>query len=157
MKTLPAALVAASCVLALGACNKQPQVDPRIKQVMEQRHEGFEAIGEAFKTLNDAVKSGAGLTDDVKKAAHTIEGYAPQLADWFPPGSGPETGIDTEARAEIWQKPEEFAEKREAFAAEAARLGELADGGDAAAFAAQVKELGGRCKACHDRFRIDQD
>src|SRR3546814_13671536 len=80
---------------------------------METRHEGFEKIGDSMKTIADAMKAGKGLTPEVAAAANKINEMAPQLKDWFPVGSGPETKRKTRAKAGIWQKPDEFVLKRE--------------------------------------------
>src|SRR3546814_5961085 len=99
---------------------------------METRHEGFEKIGDSMKTIADAMKAGKGLTPEVAAAANKINEMAPQLKDWFPVGSGPETKRKTRAKAEIWQKPDEFVLKREALATEAGKLAALANANDAA-------------------------
>lgn len=136
----------------LAACGGGTPTDPAIAKVMEERHEGFETIGDSFKGIMDKLKAGESLDEDMAAAAMTINEYAQKLETWFPEGSGPEAG-KTEAKAEIWQQPEEFAAKRETLVSRAAKLAELAAAGDAAGFAAQAKELGGACKGCHDQFR----
>src|SRR3546814_2904784 len=94
-----------------------------------------------MKTIAYALKAGKGLPPEVAAAANKINERAPQLKDWFPVGSGPETKRKTRAKAEIWQKPDEFVLKREALATEAGKLAALANANDAAGFAAQVPEL----------------
>lgn len=137
---------------ALAACSRPAQVAPEIAQALKTRHEGFEAIGDAFKRINDTLKAGGALDADLAQAAGDIARQSTQLVGWFPVGSGPEAG-KTEAKAEIWTQPDAFAEKREAFVAEAGKLAALAAAGDAEGFAAQVKTVGGTCKGCHDNFR----
>lgn len=144
--------MAATALLLAAACRAAP-LDPAIEKAMKTRHEGFEHIGDAMKKIGDTLKSGGSLNPELAKAAKEIDELAPQLKDWFPAGSGPETGRKTGAKPEIWAKPEEFAQKREAFASAAAKLAGLADANDAAGFAAQVPELGKACKGCHEEFR----
>ncbi len=139
--------------LALVACSKGPSLPPEIQQAMDARHEGFEEIGGAFKKINDALKAGGSLDADLAAAARTINARAQQVSGWFPQGSGPESGRKTDARAEIWQQPDAFAQRREAFVTEAGKLAELAAAEDAAGFAEQVRAVGGTCKGCHDDFR----
>jgi cytochrome c556 len=148
--------IAAIALLAVAGCEQKPPISPENKQAMETRHEGFEKIGDSMKTIADAMKAGSGLTPEVAAAANRINELAPQLKDWFPAGSGPETKRKTRAKAEIWQKPEEFAQKRETLATEAAKLAALANANDAAGFAAQVPALGNACKSCHDEFRAKE-
>lgn len=139
-------------VFAVTACGGKP-LDPAVKQAMDARHEGFEAMGDAMKKIADTLKGGGSLNPELAAAANKINETAPQLKDWFPAGSGPESGRKTGAKPEIWQQPEVFAEKREAFVAAAAKLAETAGANDAAAFATQVGELGKTCKGCHEQFR----
>lgn len=147
---VPAAAIA---LCAIAACNKQPPLDPALAEAMHTRHEGFEHIGDSMKKIADTLKGGGSLNPDLVDAAHKINELAPQLKDWFPAGSGPETGRKTGAKPEIWTQPDEFALKRETFVTEAAKLSELADANDAAGFAAQVPALGKACKGCHEEFR----
>lgn len=155
LKCLPASLAIAT-VFMLSACEQKPPISPEVKQAMETRHEGFEKIGDSMKTIADTLKAGGSLDPKLASAANTINELAPQLKDWFPVGSGHETKRKTGAKAEIWLKPDEFAQKREALATEAAKLAAFANANDAAGFAAQVPELGKACKACHEEFR-DKD
>ncbi len=140
---------------ALAACSRPADVAPEIAQAMKARHDGFEAIGDAFKRINDALKAGGALDAELAQAADTIARQSTQLVDWFPVGSGSEAG-KTEAKAEIWIQPERFAERRESFVAEAGKLAALAAAGDAEGFAAQVKAVGASCKGCHDNFRAKE-
>jgi cytochrome c556 len=137
---------------ALAGCNK-PKLDPATEAVMKERHEGFEKIGDNFKLVNDKLKAGGGLDEETAAAARTISVEATKIANWFPQGSGPETGAKTEAKADIWSNQDDFGKKREDFVTESARWAQLADAGDAAGFAAQAKTVGGTCKACHDSYR----
>ena len=77
---------------------------------------------------------------------------APKVSGWFPPGTGPDVG-KTHAKPAIWQKPEDFAAKADAFAKAAASFNTAAQGNDVAAIKAAHGELGKSCKACHDLYR----
>lgn len=155
LQALPV-LIAAVALLAVAGCEKKPPISPENKQAMETRHEGFEKIGDSMKTIADAMKAGSGLTPEVAAAANKINELAPQLKDWFPVGSGPETKRKTRAKAEIWQQPDEFTQKRETLVTEAGKLAAFANANDAAGFAAQVPELGKACKGCHEEFRAKE-
>ncbi|MGH8444522.1 MAG: c-type cytochrome [Solimonas sp.] len=153
MKFLRLSIVAFAASLAVVAACNAADFDPALKKAMHDRHEGFEEIGDSMKEIGDTLKGGGSLNPKLAKAARTINELAPQTKVWFPAGSGPETGAKTGAKAEIWQQPEVFAEKRDAFIAAAAKLAQLADANDAAGFATQVGELGQTCKGCHEQFR----
>lgn len=146
-------LAAGLMTSAVAACNKAPPVAPEVLQIVQTRHQGYENIGEQMKLIGDTLKAGGALNADLAAAAQIIKTRADEVVGWFPAGSGPETGVKTRARAEIWQQPEQFEQRRVAFVAEAAKLADYASAGDADAFAAQMGDLGATCKACHDDFR----
>lgn len=154
---LPILAIAMLALTAAAACKQQQPLDPALEKAMKERHDGFEAMGDSFKKIMDTLKGGGALNAELAAEARKINAAAPRLADWFPAGSGPESGRKTEAKAEIWQKPEAFTEKREAFVAEAGKLAALADANDAAGFAEQVKAVGNTCKGCHDDFRTEDE
>ena len=66
--------------------------------------------------------------------------------------SGKELDRDTEARDEIWQNPDDFAEKAAAMVAAAEAYTAATADSEAAARKAFVK-LGGTCKGCHEEYK----
>jgi cytochrome c556 len=118
--------------------------------LMKERHENYERIGKAMR----AAKKGLDGNDlgAVRTAAATINELAPKAQTWFPAGTGPDVG-KTEAKAEIWQKPEDFAAKARDFVAAAQKFNAAAQGSDVAAARAAHADLGKSCKACHDLYR----
>lgn len=118
--------------------------------LMKERHENYERIGKAMR----AAKAGLDGNNPaaVREAAGTINALAPQAASWFPEGTGPDVG-KTEAKAEIWQKREDFARGMENFRQAALAFNTAAQGNDIEAMRAAHGKLGGTCKACHDQFR----
>jgi len=122
------------------------------KKIMHDRHEGMEDIGDAMKLVSRELKGDAPDLAKVREGAGTIARLAPQVTGWFPPGTGPDVG-KTEAKVEIWQKPEDFAAKRDTFQKAAAAFDSAAKGSDLAAIRAAHGDLGKSCKACHDLYR----
>jgi cytochrome c556 len=118
--------------------------------LMKERHEGYEQIGKAMR----AAKKGLDGNDvaSVRSAAATINGLAPKALNWFPAGTGPDVG-KTEAKAEIWQQAEQFNSGMKDFQGAAAAFHQAAQGGDVEAMKVAHAKLGGTCKACHDKFR----
>jgi len=125
------------------------------KALMKERHEGMEDIGDAFKLVNRELKGGNPDVAAIQKSAATIATLADKSSEWFSPGTGPDVG-KTRAKAEIWQKPQDFADKDKAFAAAAGAFKAAADSGDVNAITAQAAELGESCKACHDPYRAPE-
>lgn len=125
------------------------------KTLMHDRHEGMEDIGDAFKIVGREIKAGSPDVAAIREAAAVIADGAAKSVDWFPPGTGPDVG-KTRAKAEIWQKPEDFAAKDKTFQEAAVAFKAAADSGDVDAIRAQAGELGKACKACHDPYRAEE-
>ena len=134
-------------VLALAAgCSGAP---------LSPRHDKFEAIAKASKTIGDELKKDAPDLAVIKTNAQAIDDSAKALPGWFPGTTGPEPGIKTDAKPEIWQKPAEFKAAADKFAAAAAELRAAADAGEVAAIKTAAGALGPTCKGCHEQFRAD--
>lgn len=135
---------------AVGQTVAAPLQKEQALALMEQRHENYEQIGKAMR----AAKKGLDGNDPaaVRTAAATINELAPKAESWFPAGTGPDIG-KTEAKAEIWQQPEQFATGMKDFRAAALAFSQSASGNDIEEMRAAHANLGKTCKSCHDRFR----
>jgi cytochrome c556 len=169
-------LAAATLALALAACGGEsattasdaaaPAADAgnatlpngvTVKQQIEVRQKALKEMGAAMKTIGDQMKSGAPALDQIRPAVHTIKTHSTELPTWFPAGTGPESGVKTEALAKIWEDQPGFTAAAELLASEAAKLSDVATGEDLAAIGAQVAATGGACKNCHDQFRMKKE
>lgn len=130
----------------------EPVSAEQAKTIMHDRHENYERIGDAMKVISRELKASSPDLSQVRQNADVIATLAPQVPGWFPPGTGPDVG-KTEAKAEIWQKPEDFTAKARAFEQAANAFKAAAQGTDLAAIRAAQAELGKSCKACHDLYR----
>ena len=124
--------------------------------LMKERHENYEKIGDAMKLLGRELKADQPDLAKVREAAGTINTLAPQVPGWFPAGTGPDVG-KTDALAEIWQKPDDFAAKAKDFQAAALAFNAAAQANDVSAIRAAHGNLGKSCKACHDLYRAKDD
>lgn len=120
-----------------------------------ERHELMEGVGKAAKVVGSMLK---GETEYDNAAAMesltTWQSAAAELGGLFPEGS--DTGEDTEAAPAIW-------EDRAGFDAALAEWGDAVD----AAIAANPATLEeakpvigaafGKCKNCHDTYRIEKE
>lgn len=176
-------LAAAACVVLVSACNSdagmnqvlaeanisgnkasaavenavgQSEATPLQKEqalaLMEERHENYEKIGKAMRKAKQGLDSND--PESVRAAAATINELAPKAESWFPAGTGPEVG-KTDAKAEIWQQPQQFAEGMKKFREAAAAFHQAALASDLAATKEAHANLGKTCKSCHDRFRLE--
>jgi len=124
--------------------------------LMEERHENYEKIGDAMKVISRELKGDNPDLAAVRSGADTIATLAPRVPTWFPAGTGPDVG-KTHARAEIWQKPEDFKAKAADLNTAALAFQAAARGNDVAAIKAAHADLGKSCKACHDLYRAKDD
>jgi cytochrome c556 len=123
--------------------------------LMKERHENYEKIGDAMKAISRELKGESPNLDKVRAGAATIAELAPQVPTWFPAGTGPDVG-KTEARAAIWEKPEDFAAKSKDFQEAAMAFATAARGSDLAAIRSAQANLGKSCKGCHDLYREEE-
>ncbi len=117
----------------------------------------YRALGAAFKTVNDALRSGQVQTPRVRQAAAQIGNVSRLQYSLFPAGSGPRPGIKTAAKPEVWSRGRDFRAAQDAFARQAATFQQAVAGGDAGAIRLEARKLGGTCKSCHDSFRVESD
>lgn len=123
-------------------------------KVMHVRHEGMEAIGRNNRTLRRELSSGSPSVPNVRSAAANIANLAGRASGWFPLGTGPDVA-KTGAKPEIWQNQADFTTKLRTFQGAARALNAAASGNDVAAMKARFADLGGACKACHDKYRTE--
>jgi cytochrome c556 len=120
---------------------------------MKARHENYEMLGANMKVLQDNFKSDTPDMAAATAAAVNVKAFADAMGDWFPAGTGPDSGIESEAKANIWTDRATFDAAHAKLQVEA---GKLAAATDAAAFKAQFPATGGSCKNCHDTFREEK-
>ena len=121
---------------------------------MHDRHEGMEAIGKANKAVSRELKAETPNLAVVRQSAAQVAKLSRQASAWFPQGSGPELG-KTGAKPEIWQNQKDFAAKLHNFQSAASAFNAAAAGSDVNATKARFADLGGTCKACHDKYRSE--
>lgn len=124
--------------------------------LMKQRHDNMEALGDATKAINNELKSSSPDVAAIRKSADEIAKLAPDLHSWFPEGTGPDVG-KTRAKAEIWQKPEDFTQKTNAFRQSEQQFQAAVQSGDVGKIRGAFADLGKTCKACHDPYRSPED
>jgi cytochrome c556 len=124
------------------------------EQIIAARQASFDMSVMAMAEMKMAVKDGL----DVKKQfypAKTVARWARVLPTMFPAGTGQgATSVETHALADVWTDRAGFEKAARDYEAAANKLGELAQSGDSAAFAAQLAEVSKACDSCHDRFKL---
>jgi cytochrome c556 len=124
--------------------------------IIKTRQQGLKDMGAATKVIRDELKSTLDV-EKIKVASAKIQKTADDMANWFPSGSGPEAGVKTAAKAEIWADADGFAVARKALVEQSAKLGDAAKSGDVEAIGASFKGVGKSCGGCHEKFRVKED
>lgn len=142
-------------LLCLSLAPAAISAEPTPAAITAYREVEMSALGKHMKAINILTKGELDRPAYAAGHADAIAAIARTLGELFPAGTGPGVqGIKTEAKAEIWSKPTEFAAAVTAFQTESAKLSELSHGTDFAAFTAQVGVVGKSCGSCHDSFKI---
>lgn len=141
--------LSAAIVGSLLAGNAFAQAKP--EDAIKYRRGVFAVMGWNFGALAAIAKGERPHDkDEAARRAATVAFMSRLPAEGFIPGS--DKG-DTKAKPEIWTEMDDFKAKLEKMQGEAAKLADVAKGGDLAALKAQVGETGKACKACHDNYR----
>jgi cytochrome c556 len=117
------------------------------------RQKNYKQIAKANKTIQDALKAPQPDVAAIQANATTLAGLARQIPGWFPDGTGPEAGVETEALPAIWQDRATFDAAAARFAQASATLETAAAGGNVAGIRDAASGIGKTCKGCHDSFR----
>lgn len=148
MSRIAFAIAAAVALLAVNSVSAadSPQDLVKYRQAVMSSLAGHMA---AIEAIVKHKVSYSHLKDQAKALADT----APVVRDIFPANSKPSDDPKTHALAKIWQQPQDFQKKIDAF--ETAANAFLADvqGGDMSKVMGGVKQLGMSCGGCHHDYR----
>jgi cytochrome c556 len=115
----------------------------------KERMDLMESMSKDMKDILKYIKANRDLGAIAPLATH-IHDTAPGIAPLFPPGSN--TGI-TDAKAEIWQKWNDFERMVQKLEETTAQLAAIAGSSDAAAINTQFRAVVHSCTDCHSDFR----
>ncbi len=122
--------------------------------LIKSRQDKLRDMGGALKAIDDELKKGNPDWDNIiLPNVDTLQGRSGFLLNWFPKGSGPESGVKTYALPAIWQKADDFTKLGKAMQAEVAKFKQVATTRNAGALKEESFTLGKACKACHDNNR----
>jgi cytochrome c556 len=119
-----------------------------------KRVSGMRAMGGASRALNQALQAPEPDMAAVKAAAKTIGDAGRDIHGWFPVGSGPDAGVTTSAKPEIWGDAAGFKAKADAFSTQALAVEKAAESGSVDSVKAEIAKLGATCGGCHTPFRV---
>lgn len=158
VRKLPIALATAALlsVASVSVVIAQSNAIVTPADTIKTRQQSLKDLGAAFKLIRDQSQSGAPDVAKIKVAAADVKKAADAIATWFPKGTGPEAGVKTAAKPEIWSDAAGFTTATNNFVEQAAKFNQIATSADAAAISAGIKPLGQTCGGCHDKFRIKE-
>jgi cytochrome c556 len=126
---------------------------PQAAQI-KPRQDKLRDMGGALKAITDELKKPKVDWDNVIiPNTQTIKDRSAYLLNWFPKGSGTESGVKTYALPEIWQKQDDFTKIGKAAQAEAIKFDQVVNSRNLDALKTEAVTLGKACKACHDDYR----
>ena len=140
-RVLPAMCVASLMVIASCGGGGEP-ADPNagsevlpngrmtVKAQIEARQDGYKTLGKNFKAINDELKTSAPDVATLVPAIAAMLEASDGMGDWYPEGTGPDSGVETEALAAIWENPDGFSTKIADFDAALAGLNTAIESGD---------------------------
>jgi cytochrome c556 len=145
-----------SSLIGLSFLTVASAAGPKPEDAAKYRQSVYTIIGWNFKPIGAMVKGDAPFdAAAVARHAQYVELMSQAALEGFPKGSGPDAVKNTEAKPEIWTNWDKFETAMNDFQQEAAKLTEVAKGGDEAAIKAQFGKTAETCKACHKEFRED--
>jgi cytochrome c556 len=116
----------------------------------DYRHHTMEAVGGHMNAIADIVRQKVPHSSHIAMHANALDDIA-QISDvLFPAGS---EGHD--ALPAIWENPEDFAEKLNAWKVSAAAFREAAATGAMENIGPALQNMGQTCKGCHDDYRAE--
>lgn len=145
-----------NCLLtAVSARAEAPVATMTPKMTIETRQQGFKKMGAAMKAIVDELKTSAPDIAKLSAASEVLSTSAPLVPNWFPAGSGPQAGIETDALPFIWKDSAKFAATAKQLVEESKKLVVMTSQTDVAAIKLQAKAVGDTCSSCHRSFRAD--
>lgn len=152
LKTLTGLALLAGLGAAAAAGAQEPPSTPGGRAVLA-RQAHYKDLNKAFGGIGGELRKDAPDKALIAANAGAAAGLAKDLPAWFPKGSGPEAGVKTAAKAEVWSDAAGFASAVTRLQDETAKLQQVAAAGDMDAIKAQFRATAGACKNCHDTYR----
>lgn len=128
-----------------------------VEETIEARQHQLRDLGGAFKSVRDQLRQKKPNIYLIQPTIMQIKDMADAQYLWFPNGTGPEAGFETEAKSEIWKDPKGFANAQQEFSEVIPKFVELAYAKDIDGLKKHYPIVGRTCKGCHDKYREEED
>jgi cytochrome c556 len=123
---------------------------------IQARQGNYKQFAGALKGISDQLRSGSPDLGQIRPRAALLADRSVLVQRWFPRGTGPEAGVRTRAKAEIWSNHQGFLQAGAAFVVAARALNAAAQSGDIARIRAALPAVQRSCGGCHDNFRAPE-
>ncbi|MVW80633.1 c-type cytochrome [Bordetella sp. 02P26C-1] len=144
------ALALAACTFALSSWTAPAAAQfAKPADAVKYRQAALTLIASHFGRMQPVVKGQAPYDAEAIKNNVKLLSTLSELP-WAAFGPGTEGG---DARPEVWSDASGFAQKRDAFKENIAKLQTAADSGDLDKVRAAFGNVGASCKSCHDSYR----
>ena len=120
---------------------------------IRMRQANYKQMAAALKGTNDQLRADSPSLPLIRQHSALLNRHAVRVLRWFPRGTGPESGVRTRAKAEIWTDRRGFTQAGARLLVAARELDAAARRGDIARVRAAFPGLRGACGACHDAYR----
>lgn len=122
---------------------------------IKTRQANFKKMGAATKAIVDEMRKSDPSIAVIRTNAAGLDRAGSAALRAFPRGTGPASGVKTDALPAIWTKPAEFRAARQKFESASRAFNRAAASGDIAQVRTAFGALGASCKGCHDQFRAE--
>lgn len=153
MRLVAFAAAAAMIVATAALAQLRP---PEAAGTIRARQANYKQMAAAMKGIGDELKGSRPSAHRIRRHSAVIAGFAPQLLRWFPRGTGPEAGVRTRARPDIWADNQGFTRAGAVLVVAARNLDAAARRGDLAGVRAALPAVRSACGGCHDDFRAPE-
>ncbi len=152
------ALIVCTAMGIVAYAQDEPTSKERAVAAAQTRQAVFKLLGFHMQPISDMARGKRDFDAALaERNARRIAALAPIIPDVFQAFDTREFDVDTEALPRIWDKLDEFREHAEELAEGAETFAAVAAGGDRREVLGAVRQFGGKCGDCHDRFREDDE
>jgi len=151
-KLLVTGAIIASSIFSVGAVAQMSDEDAAA--AVKRRQSVFQMLSFANGPLGQMARGGDFDAEAASLAADRVAMLAPMIPDLFMADTR-SNGLETRAADTIWDNQADFAQLAQDLVDGAMAAKEILASQGAAGVRQAVGQIGPKCGACHDRFRLD--
>ena len=148
-------LVSAAVAALCGAAYAQRPA-ANAAATIQARQGNYKQMAGALKGIADQLRSGSPDFGQIRPRAALLADRSAHVLRWFPRGTGPEAGVRTRAKREIWSNHHGFVQAGARLLVAARELNGAAVAGDLARLRTALPAVQRACSGCHDSFRAPE-